>query len=81
MLRSDEKAKKDKNARPPKKQNGIIVCTKYYVLEKRERGRTPPQTCRPAIHILKTLLPAWGQVGGKGSRQTQVVFDLTGSGL
>src|SRR6266403_442206 len=41
MLCSDEKAKKNKNARPPQKRNGIIVCTKYYVLEKRERKNTP----------------------------------------
>jgi len=36
---SDEKVKKNKNARPPRKRNGIIVCTKYYVLENRERER------------------------------------------
>jgi len=73
MLYSDEKVKKNKNARPPKKRNGIIVCTKYYVLEKREREErknTPTKIYASyCSYIESSSLLTEGKIEG-GQRQT-----------
>jgi len=71
MLCSDEKVKKNKNARPPKKRNGIIVCTKYYVLEKREREGEEEHPHKDArrycSYIESSSLLTEGKIEGKDS--------------